>query len=181
MCACAVTRCPLCVPAAGRDGEMEIVTVSDPSLLAPSDVSAIALDFKVLHPVVITQLGVFPSGTRAELQSNVTVKLLQLDQEVTRLWPVSIMHGVCCVSVELGRNTARGQLEDSVLLLFVEQTSAHFSPAVDRAVCGCVQYGGRHLCELFMDKKFEYFFFCTFLFRRLWLLLASAPLARGPW
>lgn len=117
MCACAVTRCPLCVPAAGRDGEMEIVTVSDPSLLAPSDVSAIALDFKVLHPVVITRLGVFPSGTRAELQSNVTVKLLQLDQEVTWLWPVSIMHRVCCVSVEL---------EDSVLLLFVEQTSAHF-------------------------------------------------------
>uniref|UniRef100_A0A668USZ4 Hexosyltransferase n=1 Tax=Oreochromis aureus TaxID=47969 RepID=A0A668USZ4_OREAU len=68
-------------PAAGRDEEMEIVTVSDPSLLAPSDVSAIALDFKVLHPVVITRLGVFPSGTRAELQSNVTVKLLQLDQE----------------------------------------------------------------------------------------------------
>uniref|UniRef100_A0A669D7N3 Hexosyltransferase n=1 Tax=Oreochromis niloticus TaxID=8128 RepID=A0A669D7N3_ORENI len=65
----------------GRDEEMEIVTVSDPSLLAPSDVSAIALDFKVLHPVVITRLGVFPSGTRAELQSNVTVKLLQLDQE----------------------------------------------------------------------------------------------------
>uniref|UniRef100_A0A3B4G6H6 Hexosyltransferase n=1 Tax=Pundamilia nyererei TaxID=303518 RepID=A0A3B4G6H6_9CICH len=69
--------------------EMEIVTVSDPSLLAPSDVSAIALDFKVLHPVVITRLGVFPSGTRAELQSNVTVKLLQLDQEVTRLCSIS--------------------------------------------------------------------------------------------
>lgn len=63
----------------GRDAEIEIVTVSDPSVLAPSDVSAIALDFKVLHPVVITRLGVFPSGT--ELQSNVTVKLLQLDQE----------------------------------------------------------------------------------------------------
>ncbi|XP_037547625.1 UDP-GalNAc:beta-1,3-N-acetylgalactosaminyltransferase 2, partial [Nematolebias whitei] len=50
-------------------------------VLVPSDVSAIALDFKVLHPVVITRLGVFPSGTRPELQSNVTVKLLQLDQE----------------------------------------------------------------------------------------------------
>lgn len=61
--------------------EVEIVTVSDPSLLIPSDVSAIALDFKVLHPVVITRLGVFSSGTRPELQSNVTVKLLQLDQE----------------------------------------------------------------------------------------------------
>ncbi|XP_041645148.1 UDP-GalNAc:beta-1,3-N-acetylgalactosaminyltransferase 2 [Cheilinus undulatus] len=65
----------------GHDAEIEIVTVPDPSLLAPSDVSAIALDFKVLHPVVITRLGVFPSGTRPELQSNVTVKLLQLDQE----------------------------------------------------------------------------------------------------
>ncbi|MEQ2203442.1 hypothetical protein XENOCAPTIV_030148 [Xenoophorus captivus] len=60
---------------------MEIVTVADPSLLVPSDVSAIALDFKVLHPVVITRLGVFSSGTQPELHSNVTVKLLQLDQE----------------------------------------------------------------------------------------------------
>ncbi|KAG7230052.1 hypothetical protein INR49_009772 [Caranx melampygus] len=65
----------------GQDAEIEIVTVSDPSVLTPSDVSAIALDFKVLHPVVITRLGVFPSGSRPELQSNVTVKLLQLDQE----------------------------------------------------------------------------------------------------
>ncbi|XP_044070480.1 UDP-GalNAc:beta-1,3-N-acetylgalactosaminyltransferase 2 isoform X3 [Siniperca chuatsi] len=68
-------------PVAGQDAEIEIVTVSDPSALTPSDVSAIALDFKVLHPVVITRLGVFTSGTRPELQSNVTVKLLQLDQE----------------------------------------------------------------------------------------------------
>lgn len=73
--------CPS-VPVAGQDGEIEIVTVPDPSVLAPSDVSAIALDFKVLHPVVITRMGVFPSGTRSELQSNVTVKLFQLDQEV---------------------------------------------------------------------------------------------------
>uniref|UniRef100_A0A8C9XIG6 Hexosyltransferase n=1 Tax=Sander lucioperca TaxID=283035 RepID=A0A8C9XIG6_SANLU len=68
-------------PVAGQDAEIEIVTVSDPSVLAPSDVSAIALDFKVLHPVVITRLGVFSSGNRPVLQSNVTVKLLQLDQE----------------------------------------------------------------------------------------------------
>lgn len=61
---------------------MEIVAVSGPLLLVPSDVSAIALDFKVLHPVVITKLGVFSTGTRPELHSNVTVKLLQLDQEV---------------------------------------------------------------------------------------------------
>ncbi|XP_070697489.1 UDP-GalNAc:beta-1,3-N-acetylgalactosaminyltransferase 2 [Pempheris klunzingeri] len=68
-------------PVAGQDAEIEMVTVSDPSALTLSDVSAIALDFKVLHPVVITRLGVFPSGIRAELHSNVTVKLLQLDQE----------------------------------------------------------------------------------------------------
>ncbi|XP_054886249.1 UDP-GalNAc:beta-1,3-N-acetylgalactosaminyltransferase 2 [Poeciliopsis prolifica] len=68
-------------PVLGQDAEMEIVTVADPSLLVSSDVSAIALDFKVLHPVVITQLGVFSSGTRPELHGNVTVKLLQLDQE----------------------------------------------------------------------------------------------------
>lgn len=73
---------------AGQDDEIEIVTVSDPSVLAPSDVSAIALDFKVLHPVVITRLGVFPSGTWPELQGNVTVKLLQLDQEVTTSLPL---------------------------------------------------------------------------------------------
>lgn len=62
---------------------MEIVKVSDPSLLAPSDVPTLALDFKVLHPVVITRLGVFPSGAWPELHGNVTVRLFQLDQEVT--------------------------------------------------------------------------------------------------
>uniref|UniRef100_A0A672J8R7 Hexosyltransferase n=1 Tax=Salarias fasciatus TaxID=181472 RepID=A0A672J8R7_SALFA len=68
-------------PVSKQDAEIEMVTVSDPSVLAPSDVSAIALDFKVLHPVVITRLGVFSGRTLPELQSNVTVKLLQLDQE----------------------------------------------------------------------------------------------------
>ncbi|TNM99907.1 hypothetical protein fugu_012940 [Takifugu bimaculatus] len=68
-------------PVAGQDEEVQLVKVSGPSVLTPSDVGAIALDFKVLHPVVITRLGVFPSGPWPELQSNVTVKLLQLDQE----------------------------------------------------------------------------------------------------
>lgn len=73
-----------CDAVLGQDAEMEIVTVADPSLLVSSDVSAIALDFKILHPVVITRLGVFSSGTRPELHGNVTVKLLQLDQEVMK-------------------------------------------------------------------------------------------------
>ncbi|XP_061546649.1 UDP-GalNAc:beta-1,3-N-acetylgalactosaminyltransferase 2 isoform X1 [Phycodurus eques] len=68
-------------PEAGQDAEREIVMVSDPAVLVPSDVSAVALDFKVLHPVVITRLGVFPRRTQPKLRSNVTVKLLQLDQE----------------------------------------------------------------------------------------------------
>lgn len=70
-------------PVAGQHREIELVTVSGPWELTPSHVSAIALDFKVLHPVVITRLGVFPSGPWPELRGNVTVKLLQLDQEVT--------------------------------------------------------------------------------------------------
>lgn len=96
------------VPGAGQDEEIELVTVSDPAALAPSDVSAIALDFKVLHPVVITRLGVFPGGTRAELRSNVTVKLLQLDQEVRATRPPSrtLLSWKC---------TAWGQLEGCVV------------------------------------------------------------------
>lgn len=66
---------------AGQPTDIEIVKVVDPSVLLSSDVSAIALDFKVLHPVVITRLGVFPRGSQSEPQTNVTVKLLQLDQE----------------------------------------------------------------------------------------------------
>lgn len=85
-----------CPPAAGQNAEIEIVMVSDPSALVPIDVSAVALDFKVLHPVVITRLGVFPSGMQSEPQRNVTVKLLQLDQEVIELGPVSVMKLVCC-------------------------------------------------------------------------------------
>lgn len=75
-------------PGTDQDAEMEIVKVSDPSLLSPSDVSTVALDFKVLHPVVITRLGVFPSGVWSELHGNVTVKLFQLDQEVTAVLPL---------------------------------------------------------------------------------------------
>lgn len=73
---------PLCVSVTGQDAEIETVVVTDPSVLAPADVSAVALDFKVLHPVVVTKLGVFSSSSRAELHGNMTVKLLQLDQEV---------------------------------------------------------------------------------------------------
>lgn len=89
------------VPVAGQDEDIEIVTVSDPSVLALSDASAVALDFKVLHPVVITRLGVFPSGTRSELQSNVTVKLFQLDQEVRALRPLCMMQPICRFSSDV--------------------------------------------------------------------------------
>ncbi|XP_064863849.1 UDP-GalNAc:beta-1,3-N-acetylgalactosaminyltransferase 2 [Oncorhynchus nerka] len=68
-------------PAPGQDKEMELVEVSDPSVLVPGEVSSVALDFKVLHPLVITRLGVFPTGPHMEIEGNVTVRLLQLEQQ----------------------------------------------------------------------------------------------------
>uniref|UniRef100_A0A672PUA8 Hexosyltransferase n=1 Tax=Sinocyclocheilus grahami TaxID=75366 RepID=A0A672PUA8_SINGR len=65
--------------AAGQ--EMAILSVPDTSALQPSDVSAVSLDFRVLHSVVITQLGVFPNGPRDDFRGNVTVRLFQVDQE----------------------------------------------------------------------------------------------------
>uniref|UniRef100_A0A671LEW9 Hexosyltransferase n=1 Tax=Sinocyclocheilus anshuiensis TaxID=1608454 RepID=A0A671LEW9_9TELE len=65
--------------AAGQ--EMAILSVPDTSALLPSDVSAVSLDFKVLHSVVITQLGIFPNGPRDDFRGNVTVRLFQVDQE----------------------------------------------------------------------------------------------------
>lgn len=61
---------------------MAILSVPDSSELVPSDVSAVSLDFKVLHSVVITQLGVFPNGPRHDFRGNITVRLFQVDQEV---------------------------------------------------------------------------------------------------
>ncbi|XP_048059917.1 UDP-GalNAc:beta-1,3-N-acetylgalactosaminyltransferase 2 isoform X1 [Megalobrama amblycephala] len=61
--------------------EMAILSVPDSSELVPSDVSAVSLDFKVLHSVVITQLGVFPNGPRHDFRGNITVRLFQVDQE----------------------------------------------------------------------------------------------------
>nr|XP_029510588.1 UDP-GalNAc:beta-1,3-N-acetylgalactosaminyltransferase 2 [Oncorhynchus nerka] len=75
-------------PAPGQDKEMELVEVSDPSVLVPGEVSSVALDFKVLHPLVITRLGVFPTGPHMEIEGNVTVRLLQLEQQV--VWRLAV-------------------------------------------------------------------------------------------
>lgn len=87
--------------------EVAILTVPDVSVLVPSDVSAISLDFKVLHSVVITQLGVFHSGPRQDFRGNVTVKLFQVDQEeavvtarFTVLSPGTYMEGMWYKAVE---------------------------------------------------------------------------------
>lgn len=61
---------------------MAMLSVPDSSALVPSDVSALSLDFKVLHPVVITQLGVFLNGPQQDFRGNGTVQLFQVDQEV---------------------------------------------------------------------------------------------------
>ncbi|KAI7805561.1 UDP-GalNAc:beta-1,3-N-acetylgalactosaminyltransferase 2 isoform X1 [Triplophysa rosa] len=61
--------------------EMAILSVPGDSALVLSDVSALSLDFKVLHPVVITQLGVFLNAPQQDIRGNVTVRLFQVDQE----------------------------------------------------------------------------------------------------
>lgn len=61
---------------------MAILSVPEDSALVPSDVSALSLDFKVHHPVVITQLGVFLNTPQQDFRGNVTVRLFQVDQEV---------------------------------------------------------------------------------------------------
>nr|XP_023651972.1 UDP-GalNAc:beta-1,3-N-acetylgalactosaminyltransferase 2-like isoform X2 [Paramormyrops kingsleyae] len=61
--------------------ELEVLTVQHGSALGPSNVSVLSLDFKVLHPLVVTRLGVFPDGPAQELHGNITVKLFQVDQE----------------------------------------------------------------------------------------------------
>lgn len=63
--------------------EMAILSVPEVSALTPAaDILAVSLDFKVLHPVVITQLGVFTNSPRQEFRGNVTIRLFQVDQEV---------------------------------------------------------------------------------------------------
>ncbi|XP_048843556.1 UDP-GalNAc:beta-1,3-N-acetylgalactosaminyltransferase 2-like isoform X1 [Brienomyrus brachyistius] len=73
--------------------EVEIVSKLQAPVLSPSDVPVISLDFRVLHPVVITQLGVFPRGPNWELPGNLSVTLFPLDQEE----PV--------ISVQFGRDS----------------------------------------------------------------------------
>ncbi|MBN3309236.1 B3GL2 acetylgalactosaminyltransferase, partial [Amia calva] len=73
--------------------EIEILNIPDAAALIPLEASVVSLDFKVLHPVVITRLGVFPDGPNLEFRRNVTVKLYQLDQEeaivTARFSPIS--------------------------------------------------------------------------------------------
>ncbi|XP_017578291.1 UDP-GalNAc:beta-1,3-N-acetylgalactosaminyltransferase 2 isoform X3 [Pygocentrus nattereri] len=92
-------------PVAGQD--MAVLSVPDASVLVLSDVSAISLDFKVLHSVVITQLGVFSGGAQHHFRGNVTVKLFQVEQEkavvtasFTALSPGTYVEGIWYKAVE---------------------------------------------------------------------------------
>ncbi|XP_066534642.1 UDP-GalNAc:beta-1,3-N-acetylgalactosaminyltransferase 2 isoform X2 [Hoplias malabaricus] len=66
-------------PVVGK--ELVIVSAPNASSLVSSDDSSVSLDFKVLHPVVITKLGVFPNGPQEDFGGNVTVRLFQVGQE----------------------------------------------------------------------------------------------------
>ena len=113
---------------AANGQEVEVLPVPDASVLARSEVSAVSLDLKVLHPVVITRLGVFPHGPDMELRGNVTVKLFQVDQEVRyparcafarpcvlRFYPVRIsrssrvLYTKRCFSLQPVRSSLKGQ------------------------------------------------------------------------
>ncbi|XP_058241318.1 UDP-GalNAc:beta-1,3-N-acetylgalactosaminyltransferase 2 isoform X2 [Hemibagrus wyckioides] len=85
----------------------DVTILSKPDALVPSDVSAICLDFKVLHPVVITKLGAFPSGPQKDFSGNVTVKLFPVDQtepvvtaHLTALSPGVYVEGIWYKAVE---------------------------------------------------------------------------------
>lgn len=76
-----IDRCRLCLAADSQ--ELEVLTVQQGSALGPSEVSVLSWDFKVLHPLVVTRLGVFPDGPTQQLHGNITVKLFQVDQEAS--------------------------------------------------------------------------------------------------
>ncbi|XP_060727988.1 UDP-GalNAc:beta-1,3-N-acetylgalactosaminyltransferase 2 [Tachysurus vachellii] len=85
----------------------DVTILSKPDALVPSDVSAICLDFKVLHPVVITKLGAFPSNPQKDFRGNVTVKLFPVDQkepvvtaQLTALSPGVYLEGIWYKAVE---------------------------------------------------------------------------------
>ncbi|TSW75970.1 UDP-GalNAc:beta-1,3-N-acetylgalactosaminyltransferase 2 [Bagarius yarrelli] len=85
----------------------DMTILSNPDTLVPSDVSVIYLDFKVLDPIVITKLGVFPSGPQKNFNGNVTVKLFSVDQKepvvtahLTTLSPGVYVEGIWYKSVE---------------------------------------------------------------------------------
>ncbi|MBN3320300.1 B3GL2 acetylgalactosaminyltransferase, partial [Atractosteus spatula] len=73
--------------------ETEILSMPDATVLSASEASVVSLDFKVLHPIVITRLGVFPDGPDQGFRRNVTVRLFQLEQEeaivTARFSPIS--------------------------------------------------------------------------------------------
>ncbi|RXM99769.1 UDP-GalNAc:beta-1,3-N-acetylgalactosaminyltransferase 2 [Acipenser ruthenus] len=73
--------------------EIEAVSVPDVSACIPSEASVVSVEFKVLHTIVITRLGVFPDGKDLDFRRNVTVKLYQLEQEeaiiTARFSPIS--------------------------------------------------------------------------------------------
>ncbi|XP_053476674.1 UDP-GalNAc:beta-1,3-N-acetylgalactosaminyltransferase 2 isoform X3 [Ictalurus furcatus] len=93
----------------------DVTILSKPDALVPSDVSAICLDFKVLHPVVITQLGVFPSGPQKDFRGSVTVKLFPVDQkgfEGNLLWESQDPAGLMTINVsKVQLNTGGGVIK----------------------------------------------------------------------
>ncbi|KAM5234925.1 UDP-GalNAc:beta-1,3-N-acetylgalactosaminyltransferase 2 isoform 2-T2 [Ctenodactylus gundi] len=61
--------------------EIEAFSLSEHASSVPSEDRVVSVSFRVLHPIVITSLGVFHDAGDAGFQRNITVKLYQAEQE----------------------------------------------------------------------------------------------------
>ncbi|XP_039593801.1 UDP-GalNAc:beta-1,3-N-acetylgalactosaminyltransferase 2 [Polypterus senegalus] len=86
----------LTAPVVGQ--EIEAIAVSDTTSYSLLGAPLVSVDFKILHAIVVTRLGVFPDGHGLEYRGNVTVKLYQLEQEepiiTARFSPISFGVGI---------------------------------------------------------------------------------------
>ncbi|KAI4889680.1 hypothetical protein NFI96_017471 [Prochilodus magdalenae] len=134
--------------------DIAFLSVPDTSVLVLSDVSAISLDFRVLHSVVITQLGVFPSGTRQDFRGNVTVKLFQVGHEeavvtsyFTALRPGTYVEGMWYKAVEQFilpkgfEGTLLWESQDLTGLMTLNVSKVQFNDGGGVLKLGCIEEG----------------------------------------
>ncbi|KAG2467233.1 B3GL2 acetylgalactosaminyltransferase, partial [Polypterus senegalus] len=107
----------LTAPVVGQ--EIEAIAVSDTTSYSLLGAPLVSVDFKILHAIVVTRLGVFPDGHGLEYRGNVTVKLYQLEQEGfegTLVWETLDSEGLITANVtSLAFNSGGGILRINAL------------------------------------------------------------------